>query len=57
MSEFPWPDIQALDDWFRAYAEHPTVETLNSLHLCASIMYAKLSTYTMDVNAQRMDVE
>jgi hypothetical protein len=57
MSEFPWPDIQAFDSWCRAYAEQPTVENLNSLHLCASILYAKLSTFTMDVNAKRMDVE
>ena len=56
-SYFPWGDIKALDDWCREYAAAPTVENLNSLHLCASIMYARLSTFCMDTNAARVDVE
>lgn len=56
MTEFPWGDVAALDDWCRAYAEKPTIENLNSLHLCASILYAKLSTYTMEKNANRLEV-
>ena len=51
---FPWGDVKAFDDWCRAYAKEPTTANLNSLHLCASIMYAKLSTYTMNVNAKRL---
>jgi hypothetical protein len=50
---FPWGDVKAFDDWCREYAKEPTVETLNSLHLCASIMYAKLSTYVMHTNGRR----
>jgi hypothetical protein len=52
---FPWGDVSAFDDWCRAYAESPTVSNLNSLHLAASILYAKLSTYVMDTNAGSMD--
>ena len=52
---FPWADIKAFDDWCRVYAESPTVETLNSLHLCASILYAKLSTFCMHTNAAGLD--
>jgi hypothetical protein len=50
---FPWADIKALDDWCREYAKTPSIETLNSLHLAASILYAKLSTYVMDTNGRR----
>jgi hypothetical protein len=54
---FPWADIAAFDSWCRAYAEDPTVENLNSLHMAASIMYAKLSTFVMESNAKRLEVE
>ena len=52
---FPWGDVAAFDDWCREYANNPSIDTLNSLHLCASILYAKLSTFCMDVNSKRME--
>jgi hypothetical protein len=55
MSQFPWDSVQSFELWCREYAAAPTVENLNSLHLAASIMYAKLSTYVMDTNAGRME--
>jgi hypothetical protein len=56
-SHFPWADVQSFDAWCREYAEAPSIANLNHLHLCASMLYAKLSTFCMDTNAQRVDVE
>jgi len=54
--QFPWGDFEAVQTWLDEYKYGcRRLETLNSLHLAASILYAKLSTYVMHTNAQTME--
>jgi hypothetical protein len=55
---FPWGDFEAVHTWLDEYKYGSrSLETLNSLHLAASILYAKLSTYVMHTNAAGLEVE
>jgi hypothetical protein len=57
-SHFPWDDFAALQTWLDEYKYGDrSIDTLNSLHLAASIMYAKLSTFCMEQNAGLLGVE
>jgi hypothetical protein len=53
---FPWGDVETFNMWVKEYKwGDRSIANLNSLHLSASIMYAKLSTYVMDTNAGSLD--
>lgn len=58
MSSFPWAAFETLTTWNDEYKYGDrSIENLNSIHLVASIWYAKLSTYVMEQNATNLEAK
>ena len=55
-SKFPYPDFAVVRLWLAEYERDGSLANLNSLHL-SGIMFAMLSTYTMEQNAGRVENE
>ena len=56
-SKFPYADFATVRLWLAEYERDGSLKNLNSLHLAAGILLAKLSEFTMQQNAGRVENE